>query len=151
MARVLITEQMSPRAAEILAERGIAVDVEPGLAADALKARIGPYDGLVVRPATQVDVDLLEAAANLQVIGRAGTSVAQLGTAAAPRPRAVARPRRVTFVSARGGLTPSDRFARYASESVIREITSPRPSSLFDIKASSWPFATPGATTEEQV
>ncbi len=36
MVRVLITEQMSPRAAEILAERGIAVDVEPGLAADAL-------------------------------------------------------------------------------------------------------------------
>ena len=51
MAKVLIADQMSPRAAEIFAERGISVDVEPGLAADALKARIGPYDGPAVRPA----------------------------------------------------------------------------------------------------
>ncbi len=83
MTRILIAEEMSPRAAEILAERGIAVDIEPGLGADALKARIGPYDGLVVRSATRVGVDLLEAAENLQVIGRAGIGVDNIDIAAA--------------------------------------------------------------------
>ena len=83
MVRVLIAEQMSSRAAEIFAERGIAVDVEPGLAADALKARLGPYDGLGVRSATKVGVDLLEAAENLQVIGRAGIGVDNIDIAAA--------------------------------------------------------------------
>ena len=53
MATVLISDDLSPRAAEIFRERGIEVDIETGLSEDALIARIGAYDGLAVRSATR--------------------------------------------------------------------------------------------------
>ena len=45
MPKVLISDTMSPRAAEILKERGIEVDVIPDMSPDDLKACIGVYDG----------------------------------------------------------------------------------------------------------
>jgi D-3-phosphoglycerate dehydrogenase len=41
------------------------------------------YDGLIVRSATKVTKDVIEAATNLKVIGRAGTGVDNIDTAAA--------------------------------------------------------------------
>ena len=75
MARVLISDDLSPRAAEIFRERGIDVDVETGLGEASLIARIGVYDGLAVRSATKVTARVLEAAENLKVVGRAGIGV----------------------------------------------------------------------------
>jgi D-3-phosphoglycerate dehydrogenase len=66
---------MDPKAAEIFRENGVEVDERPGLTRDELKAIIGAYDGLAIRSATKVTADLLEAAANLKVIGRAGIGV----------------------------------------------------------------------------
>jgi D-3-phosphoglycerate dehydrogenase len=51
---------------------GIDVDVNTGLAPEELKGIIAQYDGLVIRSATKVTADVLEAAENLKVIGRAG-------------------------------------------------------------------------------
>ncbi|MDH5749735.1 MAG: phosphoglycerate dehydrogenase [Rhodospirillales bacterium] len=73
--KVLIADSMSPRAAEIFSDRGIAVDVKPGMSPEELKACIGEYDGLAVRSATKVTADILSAAKNLKVIGRAGIGV----------------------------------------------------------------------------
>jgi D-3-phosphoglycerate dehydrogenase len=73
--RVLISDKMDPRAAAIFRERGIEVDEKPGLTPDELKAIIGEYDGLAIRSATKVTRPLLEAAANLKVVGRAGIGV----------------------------------------------------------------------------
>ena len=70
MPRVLISDALSPRAAEIFAARGIEVDLAPGLGREELKARIGGYDGLAVRSATKVTAGLIERAANLKVIGK---------------------------------------------------------------------------------
>ncbi len=53
-------------------EPGIDVDVKTGLAPDELKAIIGDYDALVIRSATKVTGDILAAAKNLKVVGRAG-------------------------------------------------------------------------------
>ena len=53
-------------------ESGIEVDVNTGLAPDELKNIIGGYDALVIRSATKVTEDLLEAASSLKVVGRAG-------------------------------------------------------------------------------
>jgi len=53
-------------------EEGIEVDVNTGLPPEELKSIIGEYDGLVIRSATKVTKDLLDAAANLKVVGRAG-------------------------------------------------------------------------------
>jgi D-3-phosphoglycerate dehydrogenase len=66
---------MSPRAAEIFRERGIEVDVIPGLKPDQLKAAIDGYDGLAIRSATKVTADILGAAKKLKVVGRAGIGV----------------------------------------------------------------------------
>ncbi len=75
MPKVLISDRMSPAAADIFRARGVDVDVRPGLSPDALKAIIGDYDGLAIRSATKVTADILAAAHRLQVIGRAGIGV----------------------------------------------------------------------------
>jgi|TARA_R100000501_G_scaffold17919_4_gene35095 D-3-phosphoglycerate dehydrogenase len=72
MPKVLISDKMSPKAAEIFRDRGIEVDEKPGLSKDELIAIIGDYDGLAVRSATKPDADIMDAAPNLKVIGRAG-------------------------------------------------------------------------------
>ena len=75
MPKVLIADALSPRAADILAARGIAVDFLPGLPAGELKERIGSYDGLAVRSATRVTKGLLAHTDKLRVVGRAGIGV----------------------------------------------------------------------------
>jgi D-3-phosphoglycerate dehydrogenase len=75
MPKVLISDQMDPNAAEIFRANGIEVDEKPGLTKEELKAIIGQYDGLAIRSATKVTADLLEAADNLKVVGRAGIGV----------------------------------------------------------------------------
>lgn len=75
MPKVLISDKMSPRAAEVFKESGIEVDVKPGMTPEELKACIGAYDGLAIRSATKATAEILEAAANLKVIGRAGIGV----------------------------------------------------------------------------
>jgi D-3-phosphoglycerate dehydrogenase/(S)-sulfolactate dehydrogenase len=61
------------------------VDVEVGLAPDDLQRIIGDYDGLAVRSATKVNAKLLEHAARLKVIGRAGVGVDNVDLDAATR------------------------------------------------------------------
>jgi len=75
MPKVLISDQMDPNAAQIFRANGVEVDEKPGLTKDELKAIIGQYDGLAIRSATKVTADVLEAATNLKVIGRAGIGV----------------------------------------------------------------------------
>ena len=81
--KVLISDKMSPLAAQIFRDRGIHVDVKPDLDVDALKAIVGEYDGLAVRSSTKVRGPLLEAAGNLKVIGRAGIGVDNVDVTAA--------------------------------------------------------------------
>ena len=73
--KVLISDKMDPNAARIFEERGCDVDVKTGMTPEELKAIIGQYDGLAIRSATKVTAQILEAATNLKVIGRAGIGV----------------------------------------------------------------------------
>jgi len=73
--RVLISDKLSPRAADIFTERGVDVDVKPGMNPEELAAIIGDYDGLAIRSATKVTKEILAAATNLKVVGRAGIGV----------------------------------------------------------------------------
>ncbi|MEK9671046.1 MAG: phosphoglycerate dehydrogenase [Rhodospirillaceae bacterium] len=75
MVKVLISDKMSPLAAEVFQRRGIEVDVKPGMTPKDLAARIGGYDGLAMRSATKVRRPIIDAAENLRVIGRAGIGV----------------------------------------------------------------------------
>ena len=73
--RVLISDKMDPNAARIFAENGCDVDVITGETPEQLIARIGDYDGLAIRSSTKVTKEVLAAAKNLKVIGRAGIGV----------------------------------------------------------------------------
>ncbi len=75
MPKVLISDKMDPKAAQIFRERGVEVDEITGKTPDELKAIIGDYDGLAIRSSTKVTKDILEHAANLKVVGRAGIGV----------------------------------------------------------------------------
>ena len=73
--KVLISDKMDPNAARIFTEMGCDVDVITGETPEQLIARIGEYDGLAIRSSTKVTKEILDAATNLKVIGRAGIGV----------------------------------------------------------------------------
>ena len=84
--KVLISDNTSPRCKQILEESGqIQVDVKTGLKPEELVAIIGEYDGLVVRSATKVTPEIIEAAGNMKVIGRAGSGVDNINLPAATK------------------------------------------------------------------
>ena len=75
MPKVLISDKLSPAAVEIFRNRGIEVDLKPGLSPADLRAIIADYDGLAIRSATKVTKELLDVATKLKVVGRAGLGV----------------------------------------------------------------------------
>jgi D-3-phosphoglycerate dehydrogenase len=80
--RVLIADPVAPEGIEML--RTVAdVDVRTGLAQDELIAIMPQYRVLVVRSETKVTRAVIEAATNLEVIGRAGVGVDNIDLAAA--------------------------------------------------------------------
>ena len=83
MPRVLIADELSPRALDIFRSRGVETDVRVGLKKADLMKVIGGYDGLAVRSATKADKEVIAAAKNLKVIGRAGIGVDNIDIAAA--------------------------------------------------------------------
>ncbi len=71
--KVLVSDVLGDIGIEMFqAEEGIDVDVQTGLSPEALKDIIGAYDALVIRSATKVTRELLDAADQLKVVGRAG-------------------------------------------------------------------------------
>jgi len=83
MPKVLISDKLSAAAVDIFRQRGVEVDVKTGLKPDELIAIIGQYDGLAIRSATKVTKDVLAAATNLKVVGRAGIGVDNVDVPAA--------------------------------------------------------------------
>ena len=79
--RVLVRERIAEAGVDLLRDR-FDVDVELD---GALEERIGVYDGLIVRSATRVTAELLEQAARLRVIGRAGVGVDNVDVDAATK------------------------------------------------------------------
>ncbi len=75
MPKVLISDKMAAAAEQIFKDNGIDVDVITGQLPEELKAIIGQYDGLAIRSSTKVTTEILDAATNLKVIGRAGIGV----------------------------------------------------------------------------
>jgi D-3-phosphoglycerate dehydrogenase len=75
MPKVLIADKLSPAAVAIFQERGVEADVKTGLSKEELIKIIGQYDGVAIRSATKLTADVIKAAKNLKVIGRAGIGV----------------------------------------------------------------------------
>ena len=71
--KVLVSDPLSEVGLRIFQETpDIEVDVNTGLEPEELKKIIDQYHGLAIRSATKVTADIIEAADNLKVIGRAG-------------------------------------------------------------------------------
>lgn len=76
MIKILVSDALSEEGLKVLKEsKELVVDVKTDLKPDALKEIIKDYDGLVVRSATKVTKDIIEAAKKLKVIGRAGVGL----------------------------------------------------------------------------
>jgi D-3-phosphoglycerate dehydrogenase len=73
--KVLVSDSLSPRGIEILKKAGLSVDVKTGMSPEELKACIGEYQGLIIRSATKVTAEIVGAATQLKVIGRAGSGL----------------------------------------------------------------------------
>ena len=83
--KVLISDNISSKCVEILKNAGLEVDMKVGLKPEELKACIGDYHGLVIRSATKVTSDIISAAKNLRVIGRAGSGLDNVDKIAATK------------------------------------------------------------------
>lgn len=81
--KVLISDKMHPLAAEIFTKKGCDVTEKFGMTPEELIAEIPKYDGLAMRSSTTVTPEILEAASNLKVIGRAGIGVDNIDVKAA--------------------------------------------------------------------
>jgi D-3-phosphoglycerate dehydrogenase len=75
MFKVLIADELSPKALDIFRGHGVGADVRIGLKKPELLNIIADYDGLAVRSATKADKDVIAAGKKLKVIGRAGIGV----------------------------------------------------------------------------
>jgi D-3-phosphoglycerate dehydrogenase len=82
--KVLVKEKIADAGIDLLRER---FDVELGLDwdGDQLEERIGEFDGILIRSATNLTSDLIERAERLKVIGRAGTGVDNVDVEAATK------------------------------------------------------------------
>ena len=74
--KVLVSDKLSPEGIKIFQQAPeIDVDVKVGMSKEELISCIEQYHGLTVRSTTKVTADVLAAATNLKVIGRAGIGV----------------------------------------------------------------------------
>jgi D-3-phosphoglycerate dehydrogenase len=81
--RILIADDMSKRAVEILQQAGFTVDVKTGMKPEELAGAVGEYDGLGIRSASKVTAAVLANPGKLKIIGRAGVGVDNIDVAAA--------------------------------------------------------------------
>ena len=99
--KILISDNLSKVGVDLL-RRGerFQVDVNTGLKPEELKRIIGDYDALIVRSETKVTAEIIGAADNLKVIGRAGTGVDNIDVPAATA-------RGIVVMNAAGGNRPT--------------------------------------------
>lgn len=84
MIKILVSDPLSEEGLKLLKEvKEFQVDVKTELKPEALKQKIKDYDALIVRSATKVTKDVIEAALKLRVIGRAGVGLDNVDLAAA--------------------------------------------------------------------
>ncbi|XP_038614271.1 D-3-phosphoglycerate dehydrogenase [Tachyglossus aculeatus] len=85
LKKVLISDSLDPCCGKILQAGGLQVVEKPNLSPEELVAELQDCEGLIVRSATKVTADVIDAAEKLQVVGRAGTGVDNVDLEAATR------------------------------------------------------------------
>ncbi|MBW1987989.1 MAG: phosphoglycerate dehydrogenase [Deltaproteobacteria bacterium] len=127
--KVLVSDNLGEAGLEIFrAQPGLDVDVKTGLSPDELKSIIGQYHGLVIRSATKVTADLLSAAENLKVVGRAGIGLDNVDIPEATR-------RGVVVMNTPGGNTVT---TAEHSIAMLLSLTRKIPQGTATLKAGKW-------------
>ena len=86
MFKVFITDKLSEKGVAVFkSEPDFQADVFPTLSPEELKKAIVDYDAIVIRSATTITPEILEAAKKLKVIGRAGVGLDNVDIPAATR------------------------------------------------------------------
>ena len=73
--KVIITDPIAKAGVKMLVDAGIEVDERPGLPPADLIQAIPAFDAIIVRSATKVTADVINAGTNLKVVGRAGVGL----------------------------------------------------------------------------
>lgn len=80
--KIIVTDGISENAKKMLEEK-YEVDLKKGIPPEELKKVIKEYNAIIVRSATKVTAEIIDAAQNLEVIGRAGEGVDNIDVKAA--------------------------------------------------------------------
>lgn len=126
--KILVSDNLSKRGVEVLEQAGLSVDVKTKLPKEDLLREIKQYDGLIVRSATKVTSDVIAAADQLKVVGRAGSGLDNIDTAAASR-------RGVVVMNTPGGNTITTAEHTMA---MIMAMTRRIPQATASMKAGKW-------------
>ena len=81
--RIFVSDDVSASGLQPLRDAGLCLEKKTGLSSEALRAELAASDGLIVRSETKVTAELMDAAKDLRVIGRAGVGVDNIDVAAA--------------------------------------------------------------------
>jgi D-3-phosphoglycerate dehydrogenase len=127
-ARVLVSEPLAERGLDAMRAAGLDVDVQTGLSPEQLLVAIKGAHALVIRSATQVTGDVLEAGSDLVVVGRAGIGLDNVDVAEATR-------RGVMVVNA-----PQSNILSAAEHTLALLLAQARnvPQASADLKAGAW-------------
>src|SRR6202011_753906 len=126
--RVLVTEQLAPRGLDALSEAGFDVDKRLGLSPEQLIDAVKGAAALIIRSATRVTGEVLDAGTDLVVVGRAGIGLDNVDVEAATR-------RGVMVVNA-----PQSNVLSAAEHTVALMLAQARniPQANADLKAGAW-------------
>jgi D-3-phosphoglycerate dehydrogenase len=83
--KILISDNISKKCIDILKKSGLDVEIKTGMKPAELKACIGEYHGIIIRSATKLTSDIINAASHLKVIGRAGSGLDNVDKEAATK------------------------------------------------------------------
>src|SRR5580692_5655705 len=81
--KVLIADDMSKKAVEVLSKAGFTVEVKTGMKPEELAAVIGEYHAIGIRSASKITAATLASPGKLKIIGRAGVGVDNIDVKAA--------------------------------------------------------------------
>jgi D-3-phosphoglycerate dehydrogenase len=127
--QVLVCDNLSAKGIEILRqEDGISVDIKPGLSPQELISTVPPYDALLIRSSTKVTAEVIAAAQNLKVVGRAGVGLDNVDVEAATK-------RGIVVMNAPGGNTITTAEHTVA---LIMAISRKIPQANLSMKNSEW-------------
>jgi D-3-phosphoglycerate dehydrogenase / 2-oxoglutarate reductase len=117
VSKVLVSDPIDQAGIDILSQVA-QVDVKIGLPPAELARIIGDYDAIMIRSETRVTAEIIEAATNLKIIGRAGVGVDNVDVPAATRKGIVVvnSPEGNTIAAAEHALAMMLSMSRYIPE-----------------------------------